>query len=102
MSYMSEKESILDWVERGCARLMAAGGGPLPQEQSPRVWSRKPRTSPEDVERIVALAKRGAMTAQQIATAVGLTRSKVQHVTYYRRIKLPSERNSGGLSTDRL
>jgi hypothetical protein len=91
MSYMSEKECILDWVERGCRRLMKAGGGAL--SQGGGTWNtRRPRTSPEDIGRIVGLAQHGAMTATQIANALGLNARQVRHITYYRDIKLPDER----------
>ncbi len=94
MSYMSEKECILDWVNRGCRRLMKAGGGSLIQEQDWTGRQRRPRTSPEDIARIVGLAQHGAMTATQIANALGLNARQVRHITYYRNIKLPDERTS--------
>ena len=92
MSFMSEREGVLDWVERGCRRLMAAGGGPLPQEQDWSARKRRPPTSPEDIARIVELAKTGTMTARQIAKALGLEHRQVHHITYYREIPLPDER----------
>jgi len=94
MSYMSEKAGVLDWVERGCKRLLKAGGGPLSQEQDWTSRKRRPQTSREDVARIVELAKHGAMTAKQIATALGLNARQVRHITYYRGIALPDERNT--------
>jgi hypothetical protein len=90
--YMSEIEGILEMVRVNAPRLMAAGGGALPKEQNPSCVYRKPRTSPEQVEAVVKMAKGGSYTANEIAKAVGLKRSVVQHVTHYRGIKLKDER----------
>lgn len=92
MSYMSEKAGVLDWVDRGCRRLMKAGGGALIQEQDFTGRKRRPRTKSEDIARIVELAQPGVMTARQIANALRLNLRQVRHVTYYREIKLPDER----------
>lgn len=93
MSYMTEKEGVLDWVARGCERLMQTGGGPLPKEQNPGVVYRKPRTTPEQVEHIVRLAKAGQMTAKQIGKEVGLPSAVVRHAVYYRGISIPYDRD---------
>lgn len=93
MSYMSEREGMLDWVARGCERLMQSGGGPLPREQNPACAYRKPRTTPEQVAEVVRLAKAGKMTAKQIGEAVGLTPAVVRHAVYYRGISIPYDRN---------
>jgi hypothetical protein len=92
MSYMSEIAGILDLVACHAPRLMAAGGGALPREQNPGCVYRKPRTTPDDVAAILKLANGGSYTANEIAKAVGLKRSVVQHVTHYRGIKLKDER----------
>lgn len=94
MSYMTDKQGVLDMVARGCRKLMAAGGGPLPQEQDWSARKRRPPTSPEDIARIVKLAKTGTMTARQIAQALGLDHRQVHHITYYREIRLPDERST--------
>lgn len=90
--YMTETEGFLDMVARECAKLMRAGGGALPKEMNPSCVYRKPRTTPEQVEAVLKMANGGSYTANEIAKAVGLKRSVVQHVTHYRGIKLKDER----------
>jgi hypothetical protein len=94
MTYMSEIEGVLDLVERGCTRLMRGGGGPLSKDQDWSGRERKPRTSKENVDRIVKLAQRGDMTAGQIAHALQLHPRQVRHITYYREIPLPDQRRT--------
>ena len=64
------------------------------KEQDWSAIKRRAPTAPEDIARIVELANRGTMTAKQIADALGLTARQVQHITYYRDIRLPHDRPS--------
>ncbi len=90
--YMSEKEGLLDVVNRGCQRLLAANGGPLQQEHNRPIGVRKPRTSPELVAQIVSMARAGTYTAKQIGSKLDVSPNIVRHIAYYRGIHLPDER----------
>lgn len=72
--YMSERAGILDWVERGCERLMRAGGGPLSQEQ-PYGKQRGPRRQ-LDGDTVLKLEKEGR-TQREISQMLGKSYSTI-------------------------
>jgi transposase-like protein len=93
MSYYSEVEGILSWVERGCRRLMSAGGGPLEQERTgPRAWSPRTKLTDEQKARAIELAKTGQYFTKQIAEMVGGKPTTIAKLLDRSRAKAPDQR----------
>lgn len=70
----SEASRILDWVERGCRRLMLQGGGALSKEQ-PKC---KRRMSAEDRAKVIELRSSGK-TLREIENLTGWSNVTVMH-----------------------
>lgn len=67
--------SILDWVERGCIRLMKTGGGPLGQQGPNRAKPKHPysyRVTPEQTTLMTHMAASGKSLIQ-IAREIGVS-----------------------------
>lgn len=87
MAYQSEIGNILDWVERGCVRLMRSGGGPLIHEiEDPQ--RRKhcvPITDKEKEQMFAMMAENKSLRA--IAAAVHRPYNSVARITRLYRLE---------------
>lgn len=96
MSYANESSGVgalLEMVERGCARLMVAGGGALSQEQ-PATRGEVHRCAPAQKARGLEMARTGQFNCTQIARAIGSTQSAVFKMVAKAGIKTPDGRRA--------